>query len=554
MSINRRQLFLDRFLAYNRSRYKDNPDALKRLDRLTFEDMVFDGIAIDTSKAGELRRRVANFHADAQMMEGVDQRWTCTSLLHRKVIPTENYINSTPFASLEDFKKVNLQGVYQYLDDGIPVLGVVLATDSSKTEDVTPELITLLNTVSRYQLLTTELSIEAADRDHFPMHFTYMGDTIVGRITVIRQAADRPAVGNEILGYYGEFPSDYLISSGVLAEMLGLAGDKLITGAEAVPWLKFAYFGKLLHVSKRPISKNMTWTALNDMGLVNGSRIIQLGNKRYRVRLLHGAANDFGNEWNDLIYRVHYQDPTNTFWERFTDEELGLGWDAVTNKWYRDGSIAFTQDAADATTIVTRGGGQDGASLTVTGTVAKTTTSKYYGWRPVLEYIGTSGIDTPYIADISSPLSLDFLSEINTDFTGVLRPFGFDVEMVPDAKIVPSAVNNVTLFAVKLGSASLVGNAEAPVVTKIENNSVKFPRDVRLDKMVPLTCDIYSLDEVDDTVKLATVDMGDITPRQIRPTIPLAAQDLGDIATKQVNPDADGKYNGLFTHNGTLHY
>lgn len=554
MSINRRQLFLDRFLAYNRSRYKDNPDALKRLDRLTFEDMVFDGIAIDNSKAGELRRRVANFHADAQMMEGIDQRWTCTSLLHRKVIPTENYIDSTPFASLEDFKKANLQGVYQYLDDGVPVLGVVLATDTSKTENVAPELIALLNTVSRYQLLTNELSIEAADRDHFPMHFTYMGDTIVGRITVIRQAADRPAIGDEILGYYGEFPSDYLISSGVLAEMLGLNGDMLITGAETVPWLKFSYFGKLLHVAKRPISKNMTWKALNDMGLVTGERIIQLGNKRYRVRLLHGAANDFGNEWNDLIYRVHYQDPTNTFWEKFTDEELGLGWDAVTNKWYRDGSIAFTQDTVDANTVVTRGGGQDGASLTVTGTVAKTSTSKYYGWRPVLEYIGTAGIDTPYIADISSPLSLDFSSDINTEFTGVLRPFGFEVEMVPDAKLSPSAVNNVTLFAVKLDSSSLVGDAAAPVVTRIENNSVRFPRDVKLDKIVPLTCDIYSLDEADDTVRLAATDIGEIAPRQIRPTIPLVAQDLGDIATKQVNPAADAKYDGRFTHNGTLHY
>lgn len=554
MSINRRQLFLDRFLAYNRSRYKDNPDALRRLDRLTFEDMVFDGIAVDDSKPGELRRRVANFHADAQMMEGIDQRWTCASLLHRKVIPTENYTNSTPFASLDEFKKVNLQGVYQYMEDGMAVLGVVLATDSSTTEDIAPELITLLNGVSNYRLLTSELSIEAADRDHFPMHFTYMGETIVGRITVIRQAAEKPAVGNEMLGYYGEFPSDYLISSGVLAEMLGLGGSKLIAGADQVPWLKFAYFGKLVHIAKRAVSMNMTWESLNAAGLVDGSRVIQLGNKRYKVRLIHGAANELGNEWNDLLYRVHYQDPTGTFWERFTDEDMGLGWDAVTNKWFRNGSINFTQELKDAATAVVRGGGQDGASLTVSGTVAKNSTSQYYGWRPVLEYIGTSGLSDIRITDISSPIALDFSPEINTEFTGVLKPFGFEAETVPDAKIVPYVENDITLFAVKVDTATLGGDVASPVVTDVINDAVRSPRDVRLDKVIPTTCDIFAVGDLGNTLELKTADLADIVTRQQRPTIPLESKDLGNIVTKQVNPDADGKYNGLFTHNGTLHY
>lgn len=555
MSINRRQLFLDRFIAYNRSRYKDNPDALARLAKVTLDNMTIDGIAVDNTKANEKRRRVANVHSDQLAFEGIDQRWTCTSLIHKKVIPPANFTNSTPFASLAELQKINRQGSYLYIDDdGMTVLGLVLPVDEGTTEATTPKVMAALNTLCNYQLLTSELSIEVSDRDVYPMHYTYMGDTIVGRITVVRQSPDKPSVGNYLLGYYGQVNSDSLISSGVLAEMVGFGGDKLVTGADNVPWLKFSYFGKILYIAKSPVSCNMTWYQLQTAGLVDGSRIVEINGKRYRVRLVHGIANEAGNEWNDLIYRVHYQDPTGTFWEKFSDQDMGMGYDPTT-KWYRDGSINFTQDDfTTSSSAVTRGGGPDGASLTVSGSIVKNSSGKAYGWRPVLEYIGTAGISGQTVADISSPLQLDWIPLIGAEFSGVLKPFGFTTKMVPDARIIPKAVNTVTLFSVTLAGSSVAGKTSIPIIDKITNSAIRVPEDVRFGRFVPYPLDIWSLGEIDPPVELVSADLGDIATRQEPEYYPLISKDLGNIAVKQVDPNANSKFDGSFGYDGTLHY
>ena len=519
MSINRRLLFLDRFLAYNRLRYRDNPDALNRLDQLQFEDMIFDGIAVDDSKPGELRRRVANFHSDAQKMEGIDQRWTCASLVHNKVIPQGNYTNSTPYASLDEFKQINAQGVYKYIDENdTTVLGVVLSTQSLTTENIAVELMTLLNDAANYQLLLSELQIAPEDYNKFPMHFTYMGDTVMGKITVIRQQAEKPSKGNELLGYFGEFPSDYVVSSGVLAEMVGIP-DKLIAGQDTVPWLKFSYFGKVLYIAKQSVCNLISWNTLNAAGLATGSRIIDINGKRYKVRMIRGVASEDGNEWNDLIYRVHYQDPTETFWERFTDAELGLGGLSAGN--YRLGSFVYTQNAFDASNAVYRGGGLDGASITKTSSISNTSATKDYGWRPVLEYIGTVGLTDVGVKDVYSPVQLDWKPEINTVFNGVIRPFGFSVELAPDVKIIPSAKNIVTLYTVKPGSGTIFGASSIPEVVGITNNAVRSPRNVVIDKFIPMMCDISGIQQ--DVI---------IPP----------------------DPTEDATYNGTFVYDGTLHY
>lgn len=553
MNINRRLLFLDRFLAYNRLRYRDNPDALKRLDELQFEDMIFDGISVDNSKPGELRRRVANFHSDAQNMEGIDQRWTCTSLVNKKVLPPETYVNSTPFASLEAFQEANSQGTYLYTDeDGMTVLGVVLSTDSLKTENIAPELIALLNEVSTYQLLTSELTIEEDDYDKFPMHFTYMGDTIVGRITVIRQQADKPTKGNYVLGYYGEFPSDYIISSGVLAEMMGFtaSNNKLIVGAENIPWLKFARWGKVLYIAKQSIGRNISWNDLNAAGLVDGSRIIEIAGKRYKVRLMRGTSNDpENNEWNDLIYRVHYQDPTKTFWETFTDADLGLGGTGGT-PYYRAGSFVMMQEEVNASVITIRGGGLDGATLTLTGNLPKTSSHETYGWRPVLEYIGASGLSDVVIGAEYSPIKLDWRSQINSEFTGVLRPFGFSSTLIPDIKIIPSAVNIVNLYGIGVNGSTLAGKTSIPTITNIVNDAVRSPVNVAFDKFIPYPLEITSLGEIDPVLELSSADMSDILTKQEPPV--LQSVDFGDILTKQDAPTDNAKFDGTFRFNGAL--
>jgi hypothetical protein len=173
------------------------------------------------------------------------------------------------------------------------------------------------------------------------------------------------------LGYYGQVPSAEFINGTNLASAVGLNSSYWLN-REPV-WCKFAFRGQVLYVAKTPLVNLISWNALNNLGIVDGSRIITINRRRYRVRLLTGLDNN-ESEWNNLIYRLSAKDPTGTFWERFTDAELVVG--------VGSGRTTWVQDIVN-TYRVYRGY----QSLTSYAEGLPTSATDTTGWRPVLELI-----------------------------------------------------------------------------------------------------------------------------------------------------------------------
>lgn len=182
---------------------------------------------------------------------------------------------------------------------------------------------------------------------------------------------DDPVKGTKALGYYGQVAAADFINGDALGSLVGVttAGRQVSINS---PWLKFAFKNKVLYVAKQPLINLVSWDQLNAAGVVTG-KIVMIGQKRYRVRLLLGVNNSDTGEWNNLMYRVHTSDPTGTKWETFSNADLYVG---VGN-----GRTSICQELDAARRMIYRGY----ASLTDFawgGTNSATATT---GWRPVLE-------------------------------------------------------------------------------------------------------------------------------------------------------------------------
>lgn len=148
-------------------------------------------------------------------------------------------------------------------------------------------------------------------------------------------------------------------------------------------WLKFAHTGKTLFVAKRPVRHSISWNMLNAKGIVFGKELVIGGNK-YKIRLLTGGnanpAESSGGEWNDLMYRISAEDPTGTFWARYTSGDLN----DVTDP--QLGHLKFVQEASSgfASYSIVRGYSGQISSF---GAVPSSSNENGAGWLPVLELI-----------------------------------------------------------------------------------------------------------------------------------------------------------------------
>lgn len=190
-------------------------------------------------------------------------------------------------------------------------------------------------------------------------------------MTDLKRDIDDPVKGNKNLGYYGQVEGSNFITGTALCTLVGLSTTNRQVSMNT-PWLKFAFKNRVLYIAKQPILNFITWNELNAAGLVEG-RIFNIGEKRYRVRLIKGVNNNDTGEWNNLIYRVHTSDPTNTKWETFSNADLFVG--------TGNGRTTICQELNDPSRMIYRGY----ASLTdyALGNVSSSTATT--GWRPLLE-------------------------------------------------------------------------------------------------------------------------------------------------------------------------
>ena len=189
-------------------------------------------------------------------------------------------------------------------------------------------------------------------------------------------------------GYYGFVPASDFISGDELSSQLNFSvGTNQNSDAG---WLKF-YVGpaavcnstpgtaKVLFVAKKTL-RIVTWLNINGTNLLSGNRTISIEDLQYKVRILTGGGSSPGtnSEWNELMYRVHVDQPEGkSNWALFINIDLWVGPNL-------NGRNTLVQDrwAGTGDGVVNRG-----------NTGISSWNGMFWGWnggwRPVLEYYET---------------------------------------------------------------------------------------------------------------------------------------------------------------------
>lgn len=193
--------------------------------------------------------------------------------------------------------------------------------------------------------------------------------------------------GDTAAGFYGEVPTEMLITGEQLALEIGLSAGFSQYSDE--PWLKFAYQGKTLFIAKKPYRNNISWAEINTVDAVYGDRIITIDGHEYRVRLMTGGnadpATGPGGEWDALIYHVVITGPDTQGWYDYDPVDLNLT--DASNSPSVTGSRSWMQEHGTYEGYngpITRGG------FIVEGMSAWSPPGgkdHRYAWRPVLELV-----------------------------------------------------------------------------------------------------------------------------------------------------------------------
>lgn len=205
--------------------------------------------------------------------------------------------------------------------------------------------------------------------------------------------------GDMQAGYFGTISANDFITGDALCSAIGLSVGT--SQYSTTDWLKFAYQGKILFVSQKPIRYNLSWDNINAVGAVYGSSTVTINGLTYKVRSFRGAEHDptdsytdpdrdaIGSEWNDLMLPIHANAATGSWahpayagtvpdWDiGFTDADL------LTHISYGNGSYTWCQEVNDTRMVDRVYRGYSGVSHLGSNTASYA--SANYSFRPVLE-------------------------------------------------------------------------------------------------------------------------------------------------------------------------
>lgn len=245
------------------------------------------------------------------------------------------------------------------------------------------------------------------------------------------------ATGNWEYGFFGLVSGAQLIDNESLSSAVNFLTGALIPNGD---WIKVAYKGKVLFISKYGARKAVSWDSLYTKGLVHGredggmflptfyvndvskqvpqNKRITISGNEFKVRLMTTGNNNYvpgsagggnsylpnedlsGSEWNDIMYRLVATDyfPTNASTKLASlDNELEPD-SANPGSYPSICQEAFLNNKAQ---VVSRGMFYGGNGITQTNVLFRHTHSvtsggvPFYGgsqttiliWRPVLELV-----------------------------------------------------------------------------------------------------------------------------------------------------------------------
>lgn len=186
--------------------------------------------------------------------------------------------------------------------------------------------------------------------------------------------------GNSEIGWYGLYQQSDSIGVAALREATGQSAGTLQTNSGNIPWMGFSFNGKRLLIAQRSIVTGVSWNHLNGLGLVSGTKQVEINGKLFKVRLIDGGSvvGDSECEWDRLMYRVSEQPtPGVEKWEEYTNAELNVG---VGNG---RSCLTMANNPNNPNQCVRRGI----ANVLDFDYSDKTYSAAPVGWRPVLELI-----------------------------------------------------------------------------------------------------------------------------------------------------------------------
>lgn len=221
--------------------------------------------------------------------------------------------------------------------------------------------------------------------------------------------------GNMDAGWFGEVPASDFITGYELAKVVGLTAG--VSQYSNEPWLKFAYKGDVLLVSKKHIRSKVLWTDFENLNCVDGSRILTIKGKRYRIMLMKGCNEEFKTKaeyiypamdnpeiyinsmWNKLMLPIHdnapdkwYEKdpvkiPTDDWNVNYTNSDLDTNANTICQEDFISVMSSLLGTTKKYKRVVVRGGGRTTANIDGPGT--ENGVREYNsGWRPCLELIG----------------------------------------------------------------------------------------------------------------------------------------------------------------------
>lgn len=177
MAYPNEQLFLDRFIAYNQDRYKDEQNFVNALTALTIGQVTFTNFR-KTDDAGIVTYLVDM--ASPSLFTAADQKYQPADYVANG---PANLIEPTPLA-LADLKTKAVQGIYLLSGEGDSVSGAVLVRNGFKTAEV---VLQIVKDSCKFDLTDPEITI-----DELVTTATIDSHTVVGSLVVVEMDEQIP--------------------------------------------------------------------------------------------------------------------------------------------------------------------------------------------------------------------------------------------------------------------------------------------------------------------------------------------------------------------------
>lgn len=207
------------------------------------------------------------------------------------------------------------------------------------------------------------------------------------------------ATGDQNIGFFGEVSGTDFITYPDLQTAVGFTTGNAMNPTGG--WLKLAYKGNVQFISKLSVRNNVSWAAMNTLGIVSAAqnKLITIKGKVYRLRLINGANVDpypvnaddatggpytTGTEWNHLIYgllstAVGAQNLEGPALATYGTTDLGLSP-------FGNGTSILVKELGPGPVSMVRGNAS-GAVRGIYRYAALANADTIRGWKPVLEYV-----------------------------------------------------------------------------------------------------------------------------------------------------------------------